>query len=158
LTWREPEALPLFREVSAAPGERWPVLADCQLWVLLIRIFPPIVVGIPYFTVLERFGLTDTQLGLVIVHVSLTLPFVIWLMLGFFQDVPADLEKAATLDGCSLWRRFWRISLPLVLPGLAVTAIFAFIEGFYNTHRRHSALGYLPPAQFERQVTQEMAA
>jgi multiple sugar transport system permease protein len=97
------------------------------LWVLLVRIFPPIVVGIPYFTVLQRFGLTDTQAGLVLVHVSLTLPFVIWLMLGFFQDVPADLEKAAMLDGCSLWRRFWRVSLPLVLPGLAVTAIFAFI-------------------------------
>jgi multiple sugar transport system permease protein len=97
------------------------------LWVLLVRIFPPIVVGIPYFTVLQRFGLTDTQAGLVLVHVSLTLPFVIWLMLGFFQDVPADLEKAAMLDGCSLWRRFWRVSLPLVLPGLAVTTIFAFI-------------------------------
>jgi multiple sugar transport system permease protein len=97
------------------------------LWVLLIRIFPPIVVGIPYFTTLQRFRLTDTHVGLVIVHLSLTLPFVIWLMLGFFQDVPADLEKAAMLDGCSLWQRFWRVSLPLVLPGLAVTAIFAFI-------------------------------
>jgi multiple sugar transport system permease protein len=97
------------------------------VWVLLIRIFPPIVVGIPYFTVLQHFGLTDTQAGLVLVHVSLTLPFVIWLMLGFFQEVPSDLERAAMLDGCSLWRRFWRVSLPLVLPGLAVTAIFAFI-------------------------------
>jgi multiple sugar transport system permease protein len=97
------------------------------LWVLLIRIFPPIVVGIPYFTLLHRFHLTDTQMGLMITHVAMTLPFVIWLLLGFFQDVPAELEKAAMLDGCSLLRRFGQISLPLVLPGLAVTAIFAFI-------------------------------
>jgi multiple sugar transport system permease protein len=97
------------------------------LWVLLIRIFPPIVVGIPYFTLLHRFYLTDTRLGLMITHVAMTLPFVIWLLLGFFQDVPAELEKAAMLDGCSLLRRFGQISLPLVLPGLAVTAIFAFI-------------------------------
>lgn len=97
------------------------------LWVLLIRIFPPIVVGIPYFTLLHRFHLTDTQLGLMITHVAMTLPFVIWLLLGFFQDVPAELEKAAMLDGCSLVRRFSQIALPMVLPGLAVTAIFAFI-------------------------------
>jgi multiple sugar transport system permease protein len=97
------------------------------LWVLLIRIFPPIVVGIPYFTLLHSLHLTDTKLGLMITHVALTLPFVIWLLLGFFQDIPAELEKAAMLDGCSVLRRFGQVALPLVLPGLAVTAIFAFI-------------------------------
>ncbi len=113
--------------VLANSDLRYSVRRAVLLWVLLVRIFPPIVVGIPYFTALERVGLTDTQLGLIIVHVSLTLPFVIWLMMGFFQDLPADLDRAAMLDGCSLVRRFFRISLPLVLPGLAVTAIFAFI-------------------------------
>jgi multiple sugar transport system permease protein len=113
--------------VLARSDLRYSVRRAVLLWVLLVRIFPPIVVGIPYFTVLERVGLTDTQVGLILVHVSLTLPFVIWLMMGFFQDLPADLERAAMLDGCSLARRFWRVSLPLVLPGLAVTAIFAFI-------------------------------
>lgn len=106
---------------------RYAIRRGILLWVLLIRIFPPIVVGIPYFTLLHRFALTDTRLGLMLTHVALTLPFVIWLLLGFFQDVPAELEKAAMLDGCSLLRRFGQISLPLVLPGLAVTAIFAFI-------------------------------
>lgn len=106
---------------------RYSIRRAILLWILLIRIFPPIVVGIPYFTLLHRFHLTDTQLGLMITHVAMTLPFVIWLLLGFFQDVPSELEKAAMLDGTSLLRRFAQVSLPLVLPGLAVTAIFAFI-------------------------------
>ena len=97
------------------------------IWVLLIRIFPPIVVGIPYYTILHQFGLTDSRIGLILTHVAITIPFVMWLMLGFFQELPEELEKAAMLDGCSLWRRFWQVSLPLVLPGLAGTAIFTFI-------------------------------
>jgi multiple sugar transport system permease protein len=113
--------------VLAKSDLRYTIRRAVLLWVLLVRIFPPIVVGIPYFTALELVGLTDTQLGLIVVHVSLTLPFVIWLMMGFFQDLPADLDRAAMLDGCSLARRFRRVSLPLVLPGLAVNAIFAFI-------------------------------
>jgi multiple sugar transport system permease protein len=97
------------------------------LSVLLMRIFPPIVVALPYFTLLQGVGLTDTREGLILTHVAVTLPFVIWLMLGFFQDLPPELDEAGMLDGCSLLQRFIRLNLPLVLPGLAVTAIFAFI-------------------------------
>jgi multiple sugar transport system permease protein len=97
------------------------------LSVLLMRIFPPIVVALPYFTLLQGVGLTDTRVGLILTHVAVTLPFVIWLMLGFFQDLPPELDEAGMLDGCSLLQRFIRINLPLVLPGLAVTAVFAFI-------------------------------
>lgn len=97
------------------------------LWVLLTRIFPPVVLVIPYFTILRDLGLVDTHVGLILTHVGYTLPLVIWLMLGFFAELPNELDRAAVLDGCSLWRRFWRISMPLVLPGLAVAAIFAFI-------------------------------
>ncbi len=97
------------------------------LSVLLMRIFPPIVVALPYFTLLQGVGLTDTRVGLILTHVAVTLPFVIWLMLGFFQDLPPELDEAGMLDGCSLFQRFLQLNLPLVLPGLAVTAIFAFI-------------------------------
>jgi multiple sugar transport system permease protein len=97
------------------------------LSVLLMRIFPPIVVALPYFTLLQGVGLTDTRVGLILTHVAVTLPFVIWLMLGFFQDLPPELDEAGMLDGCSLLQRFIRLNLPLVLPGLAVTSIFAFI-------------------------------
>jgi multiple sugar transport system permease protein len=97
------------------------------LWILLTRIFPPIVIAIPYFTIMRTLGLADTVVGLSVTHVAITLPFVVWLMLGFFQEVPAELDRAAMLDGCSMWRRFWQVNLPLVLPGIAVTSIFAFI-------------------------------
>ena len=69
----------------------------------------------------------DTHLALILTYVAYGLPFVIWLMLGFFQDLPAEIEKAAIVDGCSLWQRFRQVILPLALPGLAVTSIFAFI-------------------------------
>jgi len=100
------------------------------LWILLIRIFPPVTTAIPYYIIIKNLGLADTRISLILTYVSYGLPFVIWLMLGFFQDLPADIEKAAIVDGCGLWQRFYRIVLPLTLPGLTVTAIFAFIASW----------------------------
>lgn len=97
------------------------------IWILVTRIFPPVVMAIPYFTILKKLGLTDTQVGLIITHASVVLPFVVWLMVGFFQDLPEELDKAAMLDGCSMWRRYWQVALPLLLPAVAVTSLFAFI-------------------------------
>jgi multiple sugar transport system permease protein len=98
-----------------------------MLWILVTRIFPPITTAIPYYVIIKNLGLADTHIALIITYVSYGLPFVIWLMLGFFQDMPADIERAAIVDGCSMWQRFRQVVLPLTLPGLAVTAIFAFI-------------------------------
>jgi multiple sugar transport system permease protein len=98
-----------------------------MLWILVTRIFPPITTAIPYYVIMKNLGLADTHIGLIITYVSYGLPFVIWLMLGFFQDMPADIERAAIVDGCSMWQRFRQVVLPLTLPGMAVTAIFAFI-------------------------------
>ena len=88
-----------------------------MLWILVTRIFPPITTAIPYYVIINNLGLGDTHIALIITYVSYGLPFVIWLMLGFFQDMPADIEKAAIVDGCSFWQRFRRIVLPLALPG-----------------------------------------
>lgn len=96
-------------------------------FVLVIRIFPPITTAIPYYVILSNFSLVDTHIGLIISYVSFSLPFTIWLMIGFFQSLPAEIEKAATIDGCNFWQRFIRIVIPLSLPGLAVTAIFGFL-------------------------------
>jgi multiple sugar transport system permease protein len=98
-----------------------------MLWILVTRIFPPITTAIPYYVMIKSLGLADTHIAVIITYVAYGLPFVIWLMLGFFQDLPADIERAAIVDGCSMWQRFQRVVLPLTLPGLAVTAIFAFI-------------------------------
>ncbi len=97
------------------------------LWILVTRIFPPITTAIPYFVLLRTLRLSDTYQGLIMTYVSYGLPFVIWLMLGFFQDMPPEIEEAAIVDGCSLWQRFRLVVMPLALPGLAVTAIFAFV-------------------------------
>ncbi len=97
------------------------------LWILVTRIFPPITTAIPYFVVLRTFQMSDTYQALIVTYVSYGLPFVVWLMLGFFQDMPPDIEEAAIVDGCSLWQRFRLVVLPLALPGLAVTGIFAFV-------------------------------
>ena len=98
-----------------------------MLWILVTRIFPPITTIIPYYVIIKGLGLADTHVAVIVTYVAYGLPFVIWLMLGFFQDLPADIERAAIVDGCSMWQRFRQVVLPLTLPGLAVTAIFAFI-------------------------------
>jgi multiple sugar transport system permease protein len=98
-----------------------------MLWILVTRIFPPITTAIPYYVIIKNLGLSDTYAAVILTYVAYGLPFVIWLMLGFFQDLPAEIEKAAIVDGCSLWQRFTQVVLPLALPGLAVAAIFAFI-------------------------------
>ncbi len=98
-----------------------------MIWILVVRIFPPITTAIPYFVIIRNLNLSDTHLALILTHTAFTLPFVIWLMLGFFQDLPEAIDKAAIIDGCSLWQRFRQITMPLALPGIAVTAIFTFI-------------------------------
>jgi multiple sugar transport system permease protein len=98
-----------------------------MVWILITRIYPPVTTAIPYFVIIRSLGISDTHFALILTHVTYALPFVIWLMLGFFQDLPEDIEKAAIVDGCSLWQRFIQVVLPLGLPGIAVTAIFTFI-------------------------------
>lgn len=98
-----------------------------MIWILITRIFPPVTTAIPYYVIVRNLHLGDTHFALILTYVSYGLPFVIWLMLGFFQDMPSEIEKAAIVDGCSFWQRFRRVVLPLALPGLAVTSIFAFI-------------------------------
>ncbi len=105
----------------------FPLRQGLMLWILISRIFPPITTAIPYYVIIKSLGLSDTHIAVIITYVAYGLPFVIWLMLGFFQDLPSDIEKAAIVDGCSMWQRFRQVVLPLTLPGLAVTAIFAFI-------------------------------
>lgn len=98
-----------------------------MIWILVVRIFPPITTAIPYFVLIRSLNLSDTHVALIMTHTAFTLPFVIWLMLGFFQDLPEAIDRAAIIDGCSLWQRFSQITLPLALPGIAVTSIFTFI-------------------------------
>ena len=106
------------------------------LGIMLSRAVPGISLSLPLFLLFARLSqsgpikLIDNPLGLIIVYVAVNVPFTIWLMDGFFREIPAELSEAAQLDGCSEWQTFTRINLPLALPGLAASAIFAFLAAW----------------------------
>jgi multiple sugar transport system permease protein len=95
--------------------------------VLVRNMFPLVVFLIPLFFMMRTLRLQDTHLGLIIAYLTFSLPLSIWLMKGFFDGIPPELERAAMCDGCTRFGAFMRIILPLTLPGLAATAIYSFI-------------------------------
>jgi multiple sugar transport system permease protein len=98
-----------------------------SLWILSTRMFPPIVTALPLFLMMRDLRMLDTRASLVIVYTAFNLPFVVWMMRGFFQEIPRELEEAARVDGDSRLGALVRVVLPLVAPGLAATAIFCLI-------------------------------
>jgi multiple sugar transport system permease protein len=97
------------------------------LWMLSLRFMPPIAIVLPFFIVWQRIGLIDTHVGLILIYVAFNLPFAIWMLRGFMVEVPRDLDEAATLDGLGHVAILRRIILPVIAPGVAVTAIFTFM-------------------------------
>jgi multiple sugar transport system permease protein len=108
---------------------RWPhrLGTRLSLWILSTRMFPPIVTAIPLFLMMRDVRLLNTRASLIIVYTAFNLPFVVWMMRGFFQEIPRELEEAARVDGDSRLGALRRVVLPLVVPGLAATAIFCLI-------------------------------
>ncbi|UUZ84595.1 carbohydrate ABC transporter permease [Paenibacillus sp. P26] len=99
-------------------------------FLLMTQMFPSIMLLIPFYKVLKAFGLIDSHLGLILVYISFTIPFCTWMMMGYFQIIPKELDKVAMIDGRSRLRTFVQIILPLSLPGLSATAIYAFLVGW----------------------------
>lgn len=108
---------------------RWPDGWGERLsfWILSTRMLPPIVTIVPLFLMMREVRLLNSLVGLGIVYTGFNLPFVIWMMRGFFEEIPPELEEAAMLDGESRFGALIRIVLPLARPGLAATAIFCSI-------------------------------
>ena len=98
-----------------------------SLWILSTRMFPAIVTAVPLFLMMRDLRLLNTRLSLIVVYTAFNLPFVVWMMRGFFVELPRDLEEAALVDGDSRLGALVRIVLPLVAPGLAATAVFCLI-------------------------------
>jgi multiple sugar transport system permease protein len=96
-------------------------------WILSLRIVPPIVVIIPLFLMLRSVGLTGSVWSLVVIYTYMNLPLTVWLLRGFFADLPVEIEEASFVDGASRLRSFFGITLPLALPGVVATALLAFI-------------------------------
>ena len=98
-----------------------------SMWILSTRMFPPILSAIPLFLMMRDLYLLDTVASLVIVYTAMNLPFVVWMMRGFFQELPREMEEAAMVDGDTRLGALRRVVLPLVAPGLAATAVFCLI-------------------------------
>ena len=95
--------------------------------VLATQMLPPVALVLPVFALFRVIGLTNSVFGLVIAYGALNLPFLTWILMGFFEGVPVDLEWAAMTDGASSWGAFWRVLLPVSLPGIAAAAVLGFI-------------------------------
>ena len=96
--------------------------------VMLGQTFPWIILVTPLFILFARLGLLNDYLGMIFVYVSVSIPFSIYLLVGYLEAVPRSLDEAAILDGCSLFQVLWRIVFPIMLPGVVATATYAFLS------------------------------
>jgi multiple sugar transport system permease protein len=101
-----------------------------MMGALLTRMVPAIAIGIPLVGMMHSVGLTDRPLGVALAHVTIALPLSVWLMTGFFQAVPKEIDEAALVDGATRTGSLIRVILPMVSGGMAVTAIFAFLASW----------------------------
>ena len=109
----------------------FPKLGSIMSKVLVATyMFPPILLAIPYSMVMAKLGFVNTRVGLVIVYLSFSVPYAVWMLVGFFKTVPLGIEEAARVDGANKVQTFVRIVLPLVMPGIVATAIYTFINAW----------------------------
>jgi multiple sugar transport system permease protein len=101
--------------------------ADLWFWFISNRMISPIVLALPVYLLARKLGLLNTHAVLILIYLTFTLPIVVWICTDQFRSIPRELEQSARLEGANQWNIFWRIYLPLGLPGVAVSAIFAFI-------------------------------
>jgi multiple sugar transport system permease protein len=108
---------------------RWSrvVVAAFLTWMLAFHVIPVITLVGPWYLAFKALGLYDTRMALVLTHVTINLPMAVWLMLSFFKSLPPEIEEAALVDGCHPLSAFWKVTLPLVRPGLIATGVLSFI-------------------------------
>jgi multiple sugar transport system permease protein len=109
---------------------RFPGRTSVLFLYLGSRMVPGIALIVPLYLVIQRAGLLDTLLALVVTYLTFTLPFTIWLLKSYFQGIPRELEEAALVDGCGFWRMMGRVLLPAAAPGLVAAAMFAFMTAW----------------------------
>jgi len=109
---------------------RYPAKRASGFYVLATQMLPPVGLVIPYYLALQKVGMLDTYTGLVAMYLTFSLPFAIWLMVSYFEDVPLEMEEAALLDRAGRLRALWHVILPQVRGGIAVTTIFVFLNAW----------------------------
>jgi len=96
---------------------------DLSFWILSVRMFPPIATALPLFLLFSRARLVDTYIGMIWIYVTINLPFSVWMLRGFFEGIPREIEESAMMDGCGYFRTFSLIALPIIRPGLSATLL-----------------------------------
>jgi len=123
---------------------------DVSFWVLTNRMMPPVAVLIPIFVTFQTLRLLDTLLGLIILYTAMQLPFVVWMLTGYFRDIPRRYEESAMVDGDTWFQAFRKVTLPLMMPSISATAIFVMIlswnEFAFATFLTSTQAKTLPPA------------
>jgi multiple sugar transport system permease protein len=97
------------------------------MWILSQRMLPPVVIVLPVFILFRTLKWVDTHHGLIILYAVFNLPYVIWMMRGYIQDIPKEIEDSALVDGCNHWQSLWYVTVPLAMAGMLTTAAFTFI-------------------------------
>jgi multiple sugar transport system permease protein len=100
------------------------------LFYLVVRMVPRISLVLPFYVILTQLQMLNTKTALILSYTTFALPFGIWMMIGFLKELPIDLEEAAAVDGCNRWQILTKVVIPLAAPGIATTAIFAFLLGW----------------------------
>ena len=100
---------------------------DFAVWVISQRLMPPIAIIFPIFLLYVYLGWVDSYGGLIILYTAFNLPYVIWMMRGYIEDIPLELEESALVDGCSRWAVLWKVVFPMARTGLFATAVFTFV-------------------------------
>jgi len=109
---------------------RYKLKAPMLFWVLLVRIIPPIAFALPLYIMMNSLGILNTKIPLILSHILINVPFIIWFMISFFADLPKEIEESAGIDGATEFQMFTRIVLPLVLPGITAVAILSFMTSW----------------------------
>jgi multiple sugar transport system permease protein len=105
---------------------------NLPFYILSQRFMPPVALIFPFLLVFKALKWMDTYQALIVVYLTFNLPYAVWMMRGFFQEIPREIEESALVDGCGPFGAFWRIALPLVAPGLVATGVFCFIFAWFE--------------------------
>jgi multiple sugar transport system permease protein len=100
---------------------------NLAVWIMSQRMIPPVAIAFPIFLFYVWLAWVDTYIGLIILYTAFSLPYVIWMMRGYIEDIPLELEESALIDGCSRWEVLWKVVLPMARSGLFATAVFTFV-------------------------------
>lgn len=101
-----------------------------MMLIIVVRMIPALIYMVPYYIIFNNIGMLDSKLGLVVVYITANLPLAIWLATGFFDEIPREVFESAKIDGASEFRVYWKIALPLVVPGLVVISVLVFLATY----------------------------